>query len=43
MGYEVIGLDIAQSFVERAKKLSGCPTFQGRAENMEMMMLALIA
>ncbi|MHA2275402.1 MAG: class I SAM-dependent methyltransferase [Candidatus Kariarchaeaceae archaeon] len=36
LGYDVVGLDIAQSFVDRAKKLSGCPTFQGRAERMDM-------
>ncbi len=36
MGYEAVGIDIAQSFVERAKKKSGCPAYQGHAENMEM-------
>lgn len=35
-GYEAIGLEIAQSFVDRAKIHSNCEVFLGSAEKMDM-------
>jgi len=36
LGYEPVGMDVARSFVERAKELTGCPVFQGKIEDMHM-------
>jgi SAM-dependent methyltransferase len=36
LGFEAVGLDIAQSFVDRAQLYSGCNVFCGTAENMVM-------
>lgn len=36
LGFEVVGLDIAQSFVDRAMLYSGCKVFCGSADNMIM-------
>ncbi|MHA2024159.1 MAG: class I SAM-dependent methyltransferase, partial [Candidatus Thorarchaeota archaeon] len=35
-GYDPTGVDIAESAVKRAEKISGCPVFQAEADNLTM-------